>query len=382
MMSLFPRNAAFLALAISLVPSAIFADETLGPADRQIPNASNTDPQCVILSRKVMEMGETEAAQNIPALIDCLKGDYFYFERGAAKTALVRIGRPAVPALIEALNRSDIYISEDAATTLGIIGPEAKMAVPALVGLLSRKNISVSLAPKAANALGRIGEVDLLIRILQGQELGIRPYLGAQGLAAAGPAAAPAVPVLMGALKSSDSSLQMYSAEALGAIGPAANPAVPELARLSKSSWNFLRRAAGEALLKIGTPEARAAGRPYERRKKLVDGFFKIMSVFVWNPLLALVPGMVMGGLAFLGSRIRPERNGWGRVLYGAAAVWVLYAAWEYYMKQIRADIRIDLLLIYPVLAIGTLLVLVVGLTGLFLHKRETGKEKGTGHFS
>jgi hypothetical protein len=92
----------------------------------------------------------------------------------------------------------------------------------------------------------------------------------------------------MEALKSPDTSMHMYAAEALGAIGPAANPAVPQLAALLHSPWNFLRQAGGEALLKIGTPQAQTAGRPYQRRKKLSDGFFKAMSILVWNPLLAL----------------------------------------------------------------------------------------------
>ena len=369
-LSRFRVNGVLLPLVIFGVFPCVFAQDTLNDADVRIPNASNTDRQCVLLSRKVLGQGETEAVQNIPPLIECLKGDYFYFEKGAAKIALVRIGRPAVPALIEALDHSNFYISEGAAITLGLIGTNAKEAVPPLVNILSKKNTSLGLQPQAAKALGKIGEIDLLIRVLQSQEPGIRDYLGAQGLAAAGPAAASAVPALMETLKSSDSSLQMYAAEALGEIGPAANPAVPPLAELSKSSLNFLRRAAGEALLKIGTPEAQGAGKPYERRKKLFEGFFRTMSVFVWNPLPALVTGIVLGILAFMGIRIRPERKGWSRPLFAPSAAWVLYAAWEYYMKQIGADIRIDLFVIYPVLAVGTFLGLAVWLTGLFLPKR------------
>ena len=363
-------NGLLLLLVIFGVLPYAFAQETPHDTDMGIPNASNTDHECVLLSRKVLGQGETEAAQNVPRLIECLKGDYFYFEKGAAKIALVRIGRPAVPALIEALDNADSYISEGAAITLGMIGPKAKEAVPPLINILLRTKTSIALQMQAAKALGKIGEIDLLIRILQGQEPGIRANWGAQGLAAAGPAAASAVPALMEALKSSDSILQMYAAEALGEIGPAANPAVQQLAELSKSSLNFLRHAAGDALLKIGTPEARAAGRPYELRKNLVDAFFKIMSVFVWNPLLALVTGMVLGGLAFLGTRARPERKGWSRTLFAPSAAWVLYAVWEYYMKKGGANIRIDLLVIYPVLAVGTFLGLTVWLTGLVLPRR------------
>ena len=342
-------------------------------SDAQIPNASNTDYPCVLLARKVLGQEGTDAVKEITTLIECLKGDYFYFENGAAKIALVHIGRPAIPALIEALNNPNSYISEGAAIALGQMGTMAKEAVPALVNTLRRTDTSLMLRPRAAEALGKIGEIDLLVQILQGNELGIQPSLGAQGLGAAGPAAASAVPALMEALKSSDTGMQMYVAEALGAIGPAANPAVPQLAELSHSSWNFLRHAGGEALLKIGTTQAQTAGRPHQWRKNLSDGFFKTMSIFVWNPLLAFGVGVGLGILALFGFRTRSDRKIANGSLLLPAAFWMLYSLWEYHCKQVGANIRIDLLVIYPFLAIITLLGVGVWLADLLWPK---GKQR------
>lgn len=337
--------------------------------DAPIPNAANTDYQCVLLARKVLGQEGTDATQDIPTLIKCLEGDYFHFEKGAAKIALVHIGQPAVPALIEAINSPNSYISEGAAMALGQMSARAKDAVPVLVNTLRRKDTPLMLRPRAAEALGKIGEMDLLVRILKGREPGIQPYLGAQGLEAAGPAATSAVPALMEALKSPDTGLQMEAAEALGQIGPAANPAVPQLAELSRSSLNFLRRAAGDALLKIGTPQAQTAGRPYQRRKKLFDNFFKTMSIFGWNPIFALGVGVGLGILALFGFRTRPDRKIANGALLLPALAWMLYSCWEYHCQREGYNIRIDLLVIYPFLAIITLLGVGVWLAGLLWPK-------------
>ena len=337
----------------------------------QIPNASNTDYQCVLLARTVLGQAKADAVRDIPALIKCLEGDYHYFERGAAKIALVHIGPPAIPALIEAMDHDPSpYISEGAAITLGQMGPRARDAIPALVDTLRRNTTAMMLRPEAAKAIGKIGEIALLIRTMEGKESGIQSYLGAQGLGAAGPAAASAVPALMDALKSSDPGLQMYAAEALGYIGAAANPAVPQLAELSRSRFNFLNAAAGEALVQINTPQAQTASRAYRWRKGLFDGFFRTMAVFVWNPFLAFAVGIGLGILAFVG--VRTSRRPMASLsLVVPAVCWVLYAFWEYHCKRVGANIRIDLLAIYPFLAVTTLLGLSIGCAAFWRPKSE-----------
>lgn len=207
---------------------------------KRLPNASNTDQKCVHLAHEVLGRDGSESADHVPTLVQCLKGDYFYFEKGAAKIALVHIGKPAVPHLIKFLNDPDRFISEGAAITLGMIGRDAKEAVPELIKILKKKKVDM-MQVQAAKALGQIGEVEFLIRVLQGKEPGIRSNLGSQGLGAAGLAAASSVPALMEALDSENPTVQMYAAEALGGIGPPANAAVPKLAELSKEQIQFLK---------------------------------------------------------------------------------------------------------------------------------------------
>ena len=72
-----------------------------------------------------------------------------------AVDSLGRIGAPAVPALINALEHHDPLLRVQAAKVLARIGPEAKQSVTALVRSLDDDNEIVRKA--AARALGQIG---------------------------------------------------------------------------------------------------------------------------------------------------------------------------------------------------------------------------------
>ena len=321
-------------------------------------NSSNTDYQCVKLAQSTLKLNPADGVKSIPELISCLEGDYFYFDRGAAKIALTHIGQPAVLPLVVALNDSDPRIAEGAAFALGMIGSKAKEAVPALKEILRQKPIpitGVGLQQKAAIALGKIGEVDFLINVLQGNEGRMNRSSASIGLGAAGSKAANAVPALIEILNGQDEPAQMCAANALGEIGPAASPAIAKLGELSNNSRNFVRRAAGEALLKIDTREAKDAAKFYDRRKNLYDGFMSMMSIFVSMPWLAFVVGLSIGLVAFLTTRNNLRRKRLAKVLYTTSMMWIIYTAWEFYSRSIGANIRIDLLVIYPFLFIITL---------------------------
>ena len=73
------------------------------------------------------------------------------------------------------------------------------------------------------------------------------------------------------------------------------------------------------------------------------------MAILIEYPILAGAIGIV---LLALGRRARR------RVTVGTGILWLLYAVYEYGMQRRwlcsgECDIRVDLLLIYPVLAIG-----------------------------
>lgn len=80
-----------------------------------------------------------------------------------------------------------------------------------------------------------------------------------------------------------------------------------------------------------------------------MEQFFRVMAIFIQNPLLAAVPGVILLGL---GLRARRTTAIVGGVL------WLLYALYETGMKQRwlcsgECNIRVDLLLIYPLLLLS-----------------------------
>jgi HEAT repeat protein len=76
-------------------------------------------------------------------------------EQETAADALGHIGAPAVPALMQALQSSDVQVRVKAADVLGRMGADATDAVPELVRLLDDPDERVR--KTAARALGRIG---------------------------------------------------------------------------------------------------------------------------------------------------------------------------------------------------------------------------------
>ena len=80
-----------------------------------------------------------------------------------------------------------------------------------------------------------------------------------------------------------------------------------------------------------------------------------MLGALVAYPALALLPAAIFGLLAY-----RTRR----RAVWTAAAVWLLYAAYETGMARRilcsgECNIRVDLLLLYPILAVLSLAALV-----------------------
>jgi formate hydrogenlyase subunit 3/multisubunit Na+/H+ antiporter MnhD subunit len=80
-----------------------------------------------------------------------------------------------------------------------------------------------------------------------------------------------------------------------------------------------------------------------------MDRLFSAMAIFMEYPVLAALIGLVLVGLGRRSDR---------RVAVGAGVVWLLYALYEFGMKQRwlcsgECNIRIDLLAIYPALLIA-----------------------------
>lgn len=211
--------------------------------------------------------------------------------RGAAATALVRLGPTAIPALekaldnpelrtvameilaatgskakpavdnlVAALGDADPATRGDAAVALAAIGAEAADAVPALGKLLDGDAGEPAVRYAAAYALGRIGPAaaavadsmrglaksddELMATVAVWALLKIEPGNTAQ--------VASAVPVLRKALRSERDLARLEAAAALGDLGGAAASAVPILELVSEDDpLPTVRNAAAGALVKI-----------------------------------------------------------------------------------------------------------------------------------
>jgi len=137
-----------------------------------------------------------------------------------AVQALRRIGAPAVPELIQALQNENWRLRNQAAVALGTIGAEARDAIPALTGLLGAQDKYIR--SNAAVALGRIGRE-----------------------------ASTAVPALTEALKDKDEDVRGEAAAALGRMGPQAKASIPALVELLKDGHKAVRKQAAGALKAI-----------------------------------------------------------------------------------------------------------------------------------
>lgn len=187
----------------------------------------------------------TDAKEAIPHLARMLKNPV----NQASMNALARIGAEAIPPLIEAMGDKNAQVSFQAAQTLGkmgppavasllkvlddprkfrwgaamslgLIGPEAKSAVPALVKALGDKE--GALKRGAARALGEIGVdspavIKALASVLDDRECA---YEAMQSLARFGPKAKAALPALHAVLKKSK--INLGAAEAIARIDPKA----------------------------------------------------------------------------------------------------------------------------------------------------------------
>jgi HEAT repeat protein len=231
----------------------------------------------------------------IPALAETLRNKRLS-DRILAASALGRIGSPAVPALIKAVEDTDAYVRRAAAAALENVGPIGRPAIPALTRALDDESAFVRVhaaralwrldqhpaaVPALAEALkapgrkdpgsgemelwtARQAAVDALHKM--GREVreavpALARALGDKGwkerweaawvLEDIGPDAKAAIPALTAALEDEDSQVRMVAADALGALGPDAKTAVPALTELLKDKEHRVWESSARALWRI-----------------------------------------------------------------------------------------------------------------------------------
>lgn len=215
-----------------------------------------------------------------------------------ARAALAKIGEPAVPALAGLITNEIGLVRMQAILTLGMIGPAAKDAVPALIEIVASKSVpfrsalGASERAAAIETLAEIGPgareaIPVLVPLLSDPgwttgvphcllKLGADPKVvlpkltlltrerdvrAIEILSEVGPAAADAVDALTEVLK--DTSGRYYearkqSARTLGLIGPAARDALPALVLVLTSVKPYYPNTA-QGLLEQGKDELLAA---------------------------------------------------------------------------------------------------------------------------
>ena len=199
--------------------------------------------------KKLGKIGEPA----IPALMKALQDKNLLVRRSAAQV-LAKIGLPAIPDLAKALNNPDADVRSRAAYALGGIGAEAKTALPQLVPLLQDSNADVR--SSVAYALGGIGAeaktaLPQLVPLLQDSHANVRSS-AAYALGGIGAEATTALPQLVPLLQDSNPDVRSSAAYALGSLGAEAETALPQLVSLLQDSNADVRSSAAEVFESLG----------------------------------------------------------------------------------------------------------------------------------
>lgn len=161
------------------------------------------------------------------------------------------------------LNPSPETGLEPAVHALALLGPDARVAIAALVALAPHPSVAIRVA--VADALGRISgrpadSVPVLVRLLMDPSEEVRRS-AASGLGRFGASAREAVPALAQATRDRSLPAAVAAITALGRIGRTADAALPELTAGLVHPQSVLRAASATALGRMAadSPEAVAA---------------------------------------------------------------------------------------------------------------------------
>lgn len=154
--------------------------------------------------------------------------------------------------LIVILQQGDSLARRHAAQALGVMGPPAAEAVPALIEVLNDENFTTR--GYAELALGRMGSAAVLPLIDALHHQSYRVRRGAvRALAEVGSEAGPAIPHLIEAMASEDWLIRAHAAYALGRARPMTEGVVPALIALLKNDVDYrVRNYSANALAEIG----------------------------------------------------------------------------------------------------------------------------------
>jgi tetratricopeptide (TPR) repeat protein len=244
------------------------------PDQRPTPEEAGSETDS---DRAKAELGPlTGGIADIPGLLEKLKDEDPPVREAAAK-ALAGIGKPAVPALSEALKHDEQRVRIGATRALVLLKGDAKGSIPALVDALDDQSSMVRFG--AGRALESIGTdaIPALIQGLNGSKERVR-YHSILALSKFGPKAKDGIPALAAALampaaapaseslhrddsgkvtRSEYERMRMQNfvraaaADALGAMGAVAKPALPVILEAMNDKEPSVSNRAREAKMRI-----------------------------------------------------------------------------------------------------------------------------------
>jgi HEAT repeat protein len=218
--------------------------------------AAVSDPSAAVRAAAVRSLGRVETGPRAAALLVARLEDPAETVRWRAAEALaaVPLSASVVDPLVRIAARADSPGRAGAAATLGRLGRQAKPAVSALVSALDDPRAEVR--GRAAWALGEIGPearaaVPGLVELARDAEVG---WQAIDALGKIGPEARAALPALREALRGENASARWRAAAALGRLGADARAAAPDLALSLRDPVANVRFAAARALALVDAP--------------------------------------------------------------------------------------------------------------------------------
>jgi HEAT repeat protein len=163
-----------------------------------------------------------------------------------ATVALAKLGKDAVPSLLDALKSDDPALRLRAALALGGMASPPREALSAVLALLAEWTE----APEGDAFAATVGVTGVAAR--RRDSAATRRLVAAAGRFRG--AAAEAVPILAPLVKDRSPALRRVTAEALGAMGPAARPAIPALRELAADTEHDYPAAAAAAAALVAIP--------------------------------------------------------------------------------------------------------------------------------
>jgi HEAT repeat protein len=191
------------------------------------------------------------AARVLPILAKRAKDDPESMVRQSALRTLGSLGKEAVPAVRVALADKDPSVQKVAVRSLVMIGDDAKEAIPALKETAAKaENADVrGAAVTALGKLGKEGE-EALLGLLGREDSAVRlaclQYLGKKGKAPKS-----AVGDLIKALADKEADVRVLSAHVLGLMGADAKEALPALEKARKDADERVGMIAAKAIKQI-----------------------------------------------------------------------------------------------------------------------------------